>query len=66
MRLDRRLNLLGRRASERTGGWVRPRIFWQDELVSCTEHLGCDIEVATGEHHLGVIHLTFGDEGPAR
>ena len=63
MRLDRRLTLLERHMSERTGAWVPPRLFWHDELVPCNEHLGCDIEIATGEHHAGVIHLTFGDAG---
>ena len=38
------------------------RVLWQNELVSCGEHSDCDVEVATDEHHRGVIHLDWGAE----
>jgi hypothetical protein len=38
------------------------RLFWPAQLMPCSEHPGCDIEVQTGAHHRGVIHLSF--EGP--
>ena len=41
-------------------------VFWHDERVACEEHARCDIEVATGEHHQGVIHLRFSDRGSVR
>ena len=35
------------------------RIYWDWELEPCTEHRACDLEPATGQHHRGVLHLTF-------
>ena len=32
-------------------------VFWPDELEPCPVHRGCDIEKATGKHHVNVIHL---------
>ena len=60
--LQRRL-----RAAEARAGANRQRepliaLFWNTDLVPCAEHSKCALEPATGEHHLGVIHLSF--EGP--
>ena len=38
------------------------KVLWHDALVPCAQHPRCDIEVATGEHHQGVIHLSFGGQ----
>jgi len=43
----------------------RPRpetlaIYWDDELVSCRDHPRCGVEPDTGQHHAGVIRLSFG------
>ena len=35
------------------------RVFWPEQLRSCDEHPGCDIEIETGAHHQGVLHLSF-------
>jgi len=59
MRLDRRLATLERKASLLTSASVTPRMFWHDELVACTEHPNCDIELADGSHHPNVVHLSW-------
>ena len=38
------------------------RLFWSEELLSCSSHANCGIERATGEHHSRLIPLTFKDE----
>ena len=39
-------------------------VYWDDDLVPCTEHPRCDVEPKTGRHHAGVNHLSFSERGP--
>jgi len=39
------------------------RVFWPEQLIPCREHPRCDVELETGAHHAGVIHLSV--KGPA-
>jgi hypothetical protein len=41
------------------------QVVWPDELVPCADHPRCEVEVATGIHHTGVLHLSF-DAGDQR
>jgi hypothetical protein len=34
-------------------------VFFPHELAPCKEHQDCSLELASGEHHRGVIRLTF-------
>ena len=44
---------------ERRRGRYSPRLFWPSDLEPCPAHIECDIEVASGEHHRNVIHLSW-------
>jgi hypothetical protein len=54
--LHRRLVLLEERRST-----VRPavRLFWDDSVVPCLQHVGCAIEQETGRHLSGLLRLSF-------
>ena len=52
---------LGRLEDSRKASTPTIRVFYHDERRACLEHEKCDVEPATGEHHGGVVHLTFGD-----
>ena len=61
MRLSRRLTTLEEGTRFRTME-ARPslaRVFLDGELLTCTLHAACDLDIATGEHHQNVIHLSF-------
>lgn len=58
MSLTARLGKLETKLSLRSQGVVR--VYWDDELQRCVVHTHCDVEIATGEHHQNVIHLSFG------
>lgn len=60
MRLSTRLARLEQRAVVRRTGSVK--VYWENELQPCLAHRSCDIELATGEHHVGVLHLRFGGD----
>ena len=55
-----RLSRLERTAKERKKGRPELRLFWPDDLTPCRLHLRCDVERATGEHLVNVLHLGWG------
>lgn len=61
MRLPNRLTRVEDRLRPPAGPTVL-RVFLPEELVPCTQHPACDVELETGNHHRGVIHLDFGGD----
>lgn len=35
------------------------RLFWDDEVDTCGQHVRCVVEPASGTHHSGVVRLSF-------
>jgi len=55
--LSRRLLLL-----EQSARPVRPpevKVFYDDDVAVCAVHARCSVEKLTGQHHAGVLKLTF-------
>ena len=59
MTVRSRLRVLETQRQSRANEHQITRLFDPSDFAECTLHHGCDIEVATEEHHRGVIHLAW-------
>ena len=61
-RLASRLTSVEARLRPRSRTQGPTTVFLYDELEPCMTHPRCDLEIATGLHLAGVIHLSFDSE----